>query len=270
MCASVTELWRYPVKSAAGERVASFPVGPTGPLGDRGWGVVETDGVVVSAKHPARGGRLLDVSARYADDEGVVWLETPSCDPVQAGTAEADRALSDWLGRPVSLRSTIEPGVRLRRLWPSEREELGDWQADATPGTEAVTPMTGAERNGTFVDFGALHLISAGALERLARGHGTGVSARRFRPNIVTSWDEDPEPGAVVHIGDAVLRVEIPTPRCVVPGLAHPGVGADRALLRTLARRHRVPVADMGRAPCFGFYAKVEKPGAVWEGAAVT
>ena len=34
---SVGELWRYPVKSMAGERLDRCPVSLTGLLGDRGW-----------------------------------------------------------------------------------------------------------------------------------------------------------------------------------------------------------------------------------------
>jgi uncharacterized protein YcbX len=36
---SVGELWRYPVKSMAGERLDRCPVSVTGLLGDRGWAV---------------------------------------------------------------------------------------------------------------------------------------------------------------------------------------------------------------------------------------
>ena len=39
--ASVVEVWRYPVKSMAGERLASSTVSETGLLGDRRWALVD-------------------------------------------------------------------------------------------------------------------------------------------------------------------------------------------------------------------------------------
>jgi uncharacterized protein YcbX len=39
--ASVVELWRYPVKSMAGERLDSREVAKTGLVGDRRWVVVD-------------------------------------------------------------------------------------------------------------------------------------------------------------------------------------------------------------------------------------
>lgn len=264
----VESLWRYPVKSA-GERVASVAVGPSGPDGDRAWAVVDEDGTVVSAKHPDRGGRLLAVAARHDDGDGTVWVQPPGAVAVRAGSAEADAALSDWLGRPVSLRSTAGPDVRLRRVWPTEAGLVPEWEPAAAPGEEAVTPMAGAARQHRFVDYGAVHLVTAGALRRLSAEHGRDVAAVRFRPNLVVGLDTDPEPGMLVEVGDAVLRVELPTPRCVIPGLAQPGADTDLPLLRTLARGHRRQVASLGRAACFGVYGQVQRPGRVWEGAPV-
>src|SRR6202140_5885050 len=39
--ASVAEVWRYPVKSMAGERLASCQVAETGLVGDRRWALVD-------------------------------------------------------------------------------------------------------------------------------------------------------------------------------------------------------------------------------------
>jgi uncharacterized protein len=51
--ASVVEVWRYPVKSMAGERLDSCPVGEKGLEGDRRWALV--DGT------PNRSGKLLTI-----------------------------------------------------------------------------------------------------------------------------------------------------------------------------------------------------------------
>jgi len=65
-----------------------------------------------------------------------------------------------------------------------------------------------------------------------------------------------------------VLRTMSPTPRCVVPSLDHgPGAPPDADVLRTLARRYRMPVAGLGKAACFGVYAEVLQPGELRVGA---
>lgn len=66
---------------------------------------------------------------------------------------------------------------------------------------------------------------------------------------------------ALPRLGDAVLRIIVPTPRCVVPGLDHGSAPADRELMTVLAREYRRHLPGHGRADCFGTYAKVLHPG---------
>ena len=76
LMASVAELWRYPVKSMAGERIESCMLTENGFEGDRRWAFV--DGA------PHRAGKLFNIKqhdrlmmyrARYAD--GAVEVVTP-------------------------------------------------------------------------------------------------------------------------------------------------------------------------------------------------
>ena len=51
--ASVSELWRYPVKSMQGERIDAGDVSDAGFTGDRAYALVDSaTGKVGSAKHP--------------------------------------------------------------------------------------------------------------------------------------------------------------------------------------------------------------------------
>lgn len=130
-----------------------------------------------------------------------------------------------------------------------------DWMAGVRPGEDAVTPVGGGGAGG-FVDFAPVHIVTTGALARL------GAAAVRFRPNIVLDTGDDLPDGAELRLGDVVLRIMSPTPRCVIPSLAHgPDVPPDTGLLRTLARHYRMPVAGLGKAACFGSYAEVLRPG---------
>ncbi len=102
----------------------------------------------------------------------------------------------------------------------------------AVPGQEMVTEVSGAQPGGRFVDFGPLHLVTTGALAELAGQLGrASVDAARFRPNVIVDAPHDPVPGQELRIGDVVLRMVLPTPRCVVPGLEDEGQAVDRQLL---------------------------------------
>ena len=73
----VNGLWRYPVKSLAGEAVESVELDTGGVAGDRRWGFRDLDtGRLASAKKPRPFGGLLDWSARITHD-GTVEVAAP-------------------------------------------------------------------------------------------------------------------------------------------------------------------------------------------------
>jgi uncharacterized protein YcbX len=271
---TIVALLRYPVKSLRGETLKSADLDPAGVRGDRGWACADAGestgshaGSVGSAKLPRRWGRLLELSATLDSDSngdggggGVPVLRIGGA-TVHAGTGEADAALSAHLGRPVRLTRRLAAGAQLHRVLPDDPGMVPEWMATVGAGNETAAAFTGSEHDGRFVDFGAVHLVTTGALARLGRQAGTAVDPARFRPNLVLDAPEDPEPGQELRVGDAVLRVLTPTPRCVIPGLSHGPLPSDRPLLSILARHHRRQVADFGRAACFGMYAEVVQPG---------
>lgn len=263
---TVVELRRFPVKSARGESLGAATVDHDGLRGDRAWACLDdVDGSVGSAKHPRRWGGLLDVAAGWGGDGD---QRTPiirvAGRALLVGSAEADAALSGHLGRRVRLTDVVPSDARLHRLLPEEAGMVPDWMSGAQPGQETVTAVAGARPGGRFVDFGAVHIVTTGALTALGGQLGRpAVAAARFRANLVIDATADPQPGQELRIGGATLRVVLPTPRCVVPGLSHGELPADRPLLAALARHHRVPVSGFGRAACFGVYAEVVRPGGI-------
>jgi hypothetical protein len=157
----------------------------------------------------------------------------------------------------VRLASAVPEAAQLEREWPSEPGMIPDWSRDKPRGLVECTPVAGARPSGRFVDFGAVHIVTTAALQQ------AGADARRFRPNLVLELPFEPEPGDVIRIGsELTVRVQMPTPRCAVPGAAQPGLEAAPELLRALGR-NRVQVGDLGRAACFGWYGQVLKPGFV-------
>jgi len=258
----VVSLLRYPLKSARGEQLRAVRVDVEGVRGDRGWACLdEADGTVGSAKHPDRWGRLLGVTAQVHEHSSEVVVQVQGRRAV-TGSEQADALLSEHLGRPVRLTRSVPDQARLHRRLPEEQGLVPDWMTGAVPGQEMVTEVSGARPGGRFVDFGPVHLVTTGALAELAGQLGrASVDATRFRPNVVLDAPRDPVPGQELRIGDVVLQVVLPTPRCVVPGLQDEEAAVDRQLLTALARHHRTGVGDLGRAACFGVYAEVLRPG---------
>lgn len=256
----IVALRRYPLKSALGESLDAAEVEQDGLRGDRIWACLDDqDGTVGSAKHPRRWGRLLDVGTSLRRDALTVHVGGVA---LSAGSAAADAALTTHLGRPVRLSRTAPDDPRLHRLLPDEPGMVPEWMAGVAPGDETVSPVGGVARLGRFADFGAVHIVTAGELERLGGLlGGAAVAAARFRPNVVLDLPRDPEPGEELRLGGVVLRVALPTPRCVVPALGHGELPADRRLSGELARHYRIQVPGLGRAACFGSYADVVRPG---------
>ncbi|MCD0442340.1 MOSC domain-containing protein [Glycomyces sp. A-F 0318] len=266
----VLGLRRYPLKSAAAEHPAEAVLGRHGLDGDRTWVCLDADGTIGSAKQPRLWGRLLDVAVEYEPAQGGsgerTTLTVPGGAPAEAGTPEADAAVSDWLGRPVRVARTAPGRLQRHHWWPDEPGMIPEWSAGVEPGGDDLVDARPSD-DGRFFDFGPLHLVTAGALERLGAEHGEAVDPIRFRPNLILDLPADPEPGQQITVGpDVVLQAVVPTPRCVIPSLAHGGARADRGLLKTLAGHHRIDVPGFGRATCFGFYADVVETGTVKAG----
>jgi len=98
--ASVVEIWRYPVKSMAGERLDSCAVGEKGLEGDRRWALV--DGTPNRAGKPLtirEEERLMTYQARLSGDEVEVLTPAGERRPLDSGmvaqlAAEASRPLT--------------------------------------------------------------------------------------------------------------------------------------------------------------------------------
>jgi uncharacterized protein len=209
----VAELWRYPVKSLQGERLTSTEVGPEGLAGDRQWALFDVGtGFGLTAR---RVPDLLFLSGRLRAD-GRVEVVLPD------GTVTSDDAvLSDWLGRPVALRTAADaPGER-RYESPQEVGEAGEYDWDAFSGAR-----------GAFHDSSRIRvsLVSTGTLGTWDR--------RRFRANVVLEGTgEDALVGRRVRLGGAELDVVKQVGRCVMVTRPQPGgIGRDNGVLKTIHR----------------------------------
>jgi uncharacterized protein len=254
-------LGRYPVKSMRGEDVTRVDLDGFGVAGDRRYALIDSQtGLVASAKNPHIWRNLLVMSARH-DPYGRVTITCPDRTVIRVDDPDVDPVLTRALGRPVRLVAHRPDGASLERLTPPTEPGVGQ----ITRGTLAAgTP------GDTFVDFAAVHLVTTATLDALARAHPHGdMNPRRFRPNMVirmrepVPFAENGWPARTITAGpQAVLQVIAPTPRCVIPTLAHgEDLPDDPHVLRTAARLNRVPVLDLGVRTCVGAYAAVQRGG---------
>ncbi|MCX3292402.1 MOSC domain-containing protein [Streptomyces sp. NEAU-H22] len=274
---TVAGLWRYPVKSTLGEALESVAVTHAGLSGDRTHAALDETGAIGSAKHPRKWGRLLCCRSRVVDGD-TVEVELPDGASFTVGDPELDTRLSTLLGRQVLVSARAPAHGTLERAVP----EYEGGAPDAVRATAFVDGTgekitLGSVAPGTFFDYGRVHLVTTSSLARLRSVCPTGdFDPRRFRPNLVVDTGEAPafaEDGwqdRRLRVGEALFRVLVPTPRCVVPTLGHDELTADPGIMRAIAREHRVRVRELGRLACLGVYLDVLEPGTVRRGDTVT
>ena len=237
---TVSQLWRYPASSLAGERLDAISVDTTTVDGDRLFGLVDaSDGEIARPDRDPKWHKVPLIRTRLTEDRrlevavpGGNWLPGP--DP------QSDRVLSEFLGFSASIR-------------PYFRENAGrpDYSGPLTVERYARTPI---------------HLMTTASLARLKALHPEGTpDPRRFRPNIVVDMDpvegSFPETewiGRKLAIGDLLLTVSEPCRRCGFTIIAQDGFDNDPGILRNLVRHN---------AHNLGVYCTVDRPARVGIGA---
>lgn len=249
LIARIAQLWRYPVKSCAGEAVDTLDLDADGwPAGDRAWGIADASGELTwMGAHP----RLALVSATL--EAGRMTLRTQ------------DRSLSVPLdaGEAVVIRG-----------WNGERQDFDHLDAwDAGDEAAALLNTATGERlrlvrlsmdaqRRAFLN--ALHVVGDGSLQawQHAVAHPLGGAAQRARPNIVlTSDDGGPltpfieDLMAAARLGDTLsLQRSDVCVRCVVPTV-DPATGEPQPT--TLDALTRLSAERAPGAPVqFGIYAR--------------
>lgn len=118
---SVASLWRYPVKSMAGEELLdSVDVTARGLRGDRAYALVDTaHGKVGSAKSVRKFGDLLKCHAQFVSPPGsddrmpAVQITLPDGSVADSGQPDRDAKLNAAFGPQVSLVSAAPDGLML-------------------------------------------------------------------------------------------------------------------------------------------------------------
>lgn len=243
-------LSRYPVKSLQGEVVDAVELDAAGVPGDRRWALVDpSTGKTLTAK---REPRLLDAAARTAADGSVVvtlpdGAEHATTDPALAAAA------ARWLDRDVIVANAAD-GAGVYEFNLSSEDE-------SSPLLDIPCPP------GTFLDFGAVHVLTTASLRAIAASYPEGRwEPARFRPTILVESDEegfveDAWVGSEVVVGGAVLQPFMPTIRCTMTTRSQLDLPRDLGIAKTVNREH---------GGSLGVYCTVVRPGPVATGDPVT
>jgi len=246
----LVELWRHPVKSLRGEALDAAVVERDGIAGDRSWGIRDdTTGKILTAR---REPPLLLARSRL-DEVGRPEITLPDGTVCVGMGPRTDQALSQWLGRGVSLVEAVAQG-----------HATAEFFADATDDTSRAIEWTMPP--GRFVDALPLLVITTASLRAGQALHPEGAwNVRRFRPNLVidadgSDWLEDSWAGRSLRIGDVVVGVRRPCERCTMVTRPQPGLDRDLDMYRVLARHHHGTL---------GMWSDVQTPGTIAVGETV-
>jgi uncharacterized protein YcbX len=263
---AVSQLWRFPIKSMAGERLDTARITEaTGILGDRGYALLDVaTGRIASAKHPRHWAPLLGCKARVVERDGErhprVEISLPDGKVVHQEDADIDQVLSALLGREVKLIAT-----------PPKQVTYDEF--DSALGDAKAAPLAVGAPEGTFFDFASLHIVTTGTLAKLASlAPDSRFDVARFRPNVLVEtgdegFHENAWLGHVVSIGDEVQAyVEFPCPRCVMTTLAQGDVPADPNILKTATANTLLFPLLAKKLPSVGVYASIVRGGTIRAG----
>ena len=258
---TVKELWRYPVKSMAGELVNEAQIEKLGMVGDRCWAVRDEDkNETTSVKKLPK---LLLCSPEYEQqpEKGQVGDEVPHVNIILPdGTSfrsedeNKNEILSAYLKKNVS-------------LWPLQsKKNWKFYQLKTMAGAEAMKKQFNSKEElpnlasvswlkllelsifatplGRFYDAYPLHLVTSNSIEKLKQLTPEGdFIPQRFRPNIYiessiknANLDEFEWVGGKLHIGNTIIKCNSRTVRCSMPAQPQPNINKDSKILRTLEK----------------------------------
>lgn len=210
MTLRVASLWRYPVKSLAGEPLGSAHLGEEGIPGDRIVHVRGPEGIRTSRRHH----RLLGLHGSLGPDGAALIDGRPWRSPEALAAVKAAAGDDAWL----------------------EESDESD-RFDVLP----------------------LLVATDGAVSEFGR------DIRRLRPNLliagVPGMGEVQWPGATLHIGEAVIRIDSRRGRCPMTTVDPDTLAVDPEVLRDIGRRFGGRLA---------LNAEVLRPGEVAVGDEVT
>jgi uncharacterized protein YcbX len=244
---TVTRLNIAPVRSLSLEARDEIDLTPLGVVEDRRFYLIGdndriVDQLIVNA--------LVQVTAWTDTDATVLRLTFPDGSVIQG-----DVGLGDPVETPIYGRTAVGHIVD------------GPWADALSRFAGRPVRVVRCDKPGATRADGHVSLVTDASVDRLGHHLGVGdVDSRRFRMLIELSGDapheEDTWVGRRVALGESILAVTAPIPRC--PMTTHdPNTGErDLDTLRAI-KEYRGLAGESGKDLMFGVWAEVEQPGRV-------
>jgi uncharacterized protein len=226
---TVKQIWRYAVKSMAGEQLESCTVGTLGIPGDRGWAIRDerTGEIITGSRLPL----LMQCEARYCESPRNgsiphVVMRFPNGVELASDVNDVNARLSELLDRLVSLSS----------LQPASAPHI------------------------THFDAFPIHVLTTASLQAMKQLNTAAMwDVRRFRPNFLIRTNDGVKglvefDWSALRLGGVELKCEMRTERCAMATNAQKEIPKDPSILRSL-----VEASDQD----LGVYASVVTEGEV-------
>lgn len=275
-------IYRYPVKSMAGESLDAVEVDRRGIRGDRAWAVRdEVRGGIRGAKKIAA---LMQCRARYPEAPGetgsaVAEITLPGGERVLSSATDVGERISGAVGQTVTLWPLVpvETLDHYRRGAPTHedleqelRSIFGRTADEPLPDLSLFPPelMEFESPPGSYFDAFPLNFTTEASLRSLQqRLPESKIDVRRFRPNFTiesasteVAFPEQEWRGKKLRIGELIIAVTVECPRCVMTTLGFDDLPKDPQIMRGLVRE---------AGGNLGVYATVEEPATIRVGDAV-
>ncbi len=257
MTTTVSQLFRYPVKSMRGETHTSLNVTETGVTGDRVWAVRDEvrGGIRGAKKIPS----LMKLAANFSgavNSQGASPVMITAADGSARETGSAD--INDWLSEQLNHAVTLWPLLpadaldHYRRGDPDHedleielRHMFGRAADEPLPDLSIFAEVIEFESPpGTYYDAFPVHLLTKQSLDSMAqRRAASNFHVDRFRPNIFLDAPDSDHPfpetqwlGQRIRIGDVELEIIGDCPRCSMITHSFADLPQDPGIMRSLVK----------------------------------
>ena len=218
----VQEVWRYPVKSMAGEKVTECSIRSLGIPGDRGWAIRDEtareitngkripllmqcaaryqeeptneriphvdislpDGTRISSDDPQVGARLSEVLGKRI----TLWPIQPASNKAHYRRGQRGSRLAGHLVQFSAFRSMLPTLTRFGNMNAALREVFSREPGEPIPDISILPPevLEFTSPPGTYFDAFPIHVLTTASLETMSKSNPAAVwDVRRFRPNFL-------------------------------------------------------------------------------------
>jgi uncharacterized protein YcbX len=234
----ISKLWRYPVKSMAGEELTEVFVGYGGFHGDRIFAFTSDNAPIVFPYHTARTSpQMICYRPRFKSGTGSMPLNWAAIEnaclpvtPVQGLKPATDVLVENPRGQILSLDD------------PTLHEELASGEKIELMQSDRV-----------IADCSPISLISNQTISQLSSELDLTLDPRRFRANIYVdfassdAFAEDTLVGKTIGLGDRVMiRIMERDPRCAMIALDPDSGQRNKEILRHVSKQHDNSVGVYG------------------------